>query len=169
MQKEVLAVLAEAHDFESYCQKMGAAREVLACYLEQAGDGKATPEELVISKRLTRQPQDYQKASLTAIAAQQLCGCGVELRPGQTVEYIITNANAVLPNDRARAWTLWEGWRGYDTRKYCEMLREAFGLFLIPMREAVCAISTAKETSLDPLDGRNSVERAVDGTLVARS
>ena len=34
------------------------------------------------------------KAGVTAIAAQQLFGSGVNLRPGQTVEYVITNAEA---------------------------------------------------------------------------
>jgi DNA polymerase elongation subunit (family B) len=81
---------------------------------------------LVISKRLTRPPCGYQKASLTAIAAQQIYGRDVELRPGQTVEYVITNSQARVPNDRVRAYALWEGWRGYDRRKYAELLRAAF-------------------------------------------
>ena len=38
---------------------------------------------------ITREPRDYQKAGVTAIAAQQLFGSGVKLRPGQDIEYII--------------------------------------------------------------------------------
>jgi hypothetical protein len=34
-----------------------------------------------------------------------------------------------LPDDRARAWTLWEGWRGYDVAKYMDALRKAFEPF----------------------------------------
>lgn len=36
---------------------------------------------------------------------------------------------APLPNDRVRAFELWEGWHGYDRRKYCELLEEAFEPF----------------------------------------
>ena len=83
-------------------------------------------EDLIVSKRLTREPRDYHKANQTAIAAQQLSGSGVRLRPGQTVEYIITDAGNRVPNDRVRAYALWDGWFGYDRRKYRELLRDAF-------------------------------------------
>src|SRR5208282_936846 len=86
-------------------------------------------EELVINWRLTRSPHDYKQASATAIAAKQLERAGVKLRPGETLQYIITDAEAELPDDRVRAWTLWEGWHGYDVKKYQEALREAFEAF----------------------------------------
>ena len=70
MQKQVLAILAEAHDGQSYCQKLEEARGVLERYLERLESGMVAVEDLVISKRLTRPPRDYQKASLTAVAAQ---------------------------------------------------------------------------------------------------
>ena len=34
-----------------------------------------------------------------------------------------------MPNDRVRAFALWEGWFGYDRKKYTAMLREAFEAF----------------------------------------
>ena len=92
--------------------------------------------ELVISKRITREPRDYQKAGVTAIAAQQLFGSGVKLRPGQTVEYIITDSESSVPNDRVRAFALWEGWFGYDRKKYAAMLREAFEPFVLCIPKA---------------------------------
>ena len=54
--------------------------------------------------------------------------------PGQTVEYVITDAEADVPNDRVRAYALWEGWFGYDRKKYAAMLREAFEPFEHPCR-----------------------------------
>ena len=131
MQHEVLAILAEAHDFESYLQKIETGRVVLANYEERLADGNVEIRELIISKRITREPRGYQKAGATAIAAQQLFGSGVKLRPGQTVEYIITDSNSSVPNDRVRAFALWEGWFGYDRKKYAAMLREAFEPFVL--------------------------------------
>ena len=131
MQHEVLAILAEAHDYESYFQKLEIARVVFANYEERLANGDVDIRELVISKRITREPRDYQKAGVTAIAAQQLFGSGVKLRPGQNIEYIITDSESAVPNDRVRAFALWEGWFGYDRKKYAAMLREAFEPFVL--------------------------------------
>jgi len=129
MQREVLLILAEAYDHESYLQKLEIARIVLARYEERLASGDVEIKDLVVSKRITKEPRDYQKAGVTAIAAQQLFGSGVKLRPGQTIEYVITDSESAVPNDRVRAFALWEGWHGYDRKKYAAMLREAFQPF----------------------------------------
>jgi len=54
----------------------------------------------------------------------------VQLRPGQTIEYVITDADSAVPNDRVRAYSLWEGFHGYDRAKYRAMLREAVAPFI---------------------------------------
>ena len=131
MQKDALAILAEAHDATSYAAKLEEARGVLARCLESIQDGSVAIEELVISKRITREPRGYSKASLTAIAAQQLYGSGVKLRPGQNIEYVITDADNKVPNDRVRAYAIWQGWQGYDRKKYQSMLEEAFEPFVL--------------------------------------
>ena len=92
---------------------------------------------------MTRELRDYAKAGLTAIAAQQLFGSGVKLRPGQTVEYVITYADNTVPNDHVRAFALWEGWQGYDREKYRKMLHEAFEPFEQYVRDEEAAVGTA--------------------------
>jgi DNA polymerase-2 len=126
MQREALAILAEARDFASYCAKLGEAREVYERYQARLREGSVAPEELVIRKRLTKAPASYQKNSSTAIAARQLDRAGVKLRPGENIEFIITDAGSSLLDDRVRAWTLWEGWRGYDVEAYGKALAKAF-------------------------------------------
>lgn len=50
------------------------------------------------------------------------------------------------PNDRVRAFALWEGWFGYDRKKHAAMLREAFEPFVL------CIPKTAETNHLlDPL------------------
>jgi len=110
----------------------GDGQDVLQRYLTQLEDGSIPIEDLIISKRITREPRNYQKASVTAIAAQQLFGNGIKLRAGETVEYVITAAKARVPNHRVRASSLWEAWHGYDRAKYAAMLREAFEPFERP-------------------------------------
>jgi DNA polymerase II len=136
MQHEVISILAGAHDRDSYLQKLEFARTVLARYEERLASGNVEIKDLVVSKRITKEPRDYQKAGVTAIAAQQLFGSGVKLRPGQNIEYIITDSECSVPNDRVRAFALWEGWHGYDRKKYAAMLREAFQPFELSPLEA---------------------------------
>ncbi len=130
MQKEVLALLAEARDYDGYCRRLEEAVRLVERYEDRLANGEIPVEDLIVSKRLTRAPRDYRKASHTAIAAQQLFGRGVRLRPGQTIEYIITDADSRVPNDRVRAFAAWEGFHGYDRAKYRALLREAFAPFL---------------------------------------
>jgi DNA polymerase-2 len=153
MQHEVLAILAEAHDFDSYVQKIKAARLVLAGYEERLSSGDVEIRELIVRKRITREPRDYQKAGVTAIAAQQIFGNGVKLRPGQTVEYVITDSESVVPNDRVRAFALWEGWFGYDRKKYTAMLREAFEPFVL------CIPKTPEENLLQDSFSEEELKR----------
>jgi DNA polymerase II len=153
MQHEVISILAEAHDYESYLQKLEIARIVLAGYEERLTSGDVEIKDLVVSKRITKEPRDYQKAGVTAIAAQQLFGSGVKLRPGQNIEYVITNAEANVPNDRVRAYALWEGWFGYDRKKYAAMLREAFEPFVL------CVPKRAEPVLLSDYISENDLKR----------
>jgi len=97
--------------------------------LARLADGSLNVEELVISKRLPRPPGAYRKDTATAIVARQLDRSGVKLRPGETIEYIITDADSKFPDDRFRAFTLWEAWRGYDVAAYRAALLDAFKPF----------------------------------------
>jgi len=144
MQQQVLEILAEAHHFESYCAKLEEARQVLDHCLDRLADGSMEVEELIIRKRLTRSPETYRKDTATAIVARQLDRSGVKLRPGETIEYIVTDAGSKFPDDRFRALTLWEAWRGYDVRQYQQALRDAFKPFehFAPARSAVAPASS---------------------------
>jgi DNA polymerase-2 len=135
MQQEALDILSEAHDFASYLLKLEEAREILRRCVESVADGSVEIKDLIVSKRLTREPREYRKANQTAIAAQQLFGNGVRLRPGQTIEYIITDSDNRVPNDRVRAYALWDGWFGYDRRKYTQLLQDAFDPLTMVYRE----------------------------------
>ena len=124
---------------------------MFANYEDRLANGEVDISELVVSKRVTREPRDYQKAGVTAIAAQQLFGSGVKLRPGQNIEYVITNAEAHVPNDRVRAYALWEGWFGYDRKKYASMLHEAFEPFVLCIRKRAEPVLLCDSISEDDL------------------
>jgi DNA polymerase-2 len=129
MQEEVLKILAEAHDATTYREKLAEAEEVLRKYLERLRAGKAEWAELVIRKRLTQYPRDYRRSSHVALAAQALDAHGVRLRPGEIIEYVITDAAAPLPADRVKPFTLVGGFHPYDAARYAALLESAFAPF----------------------------------------
>lgn len=151
MQHEVLSILAEAHDYESYVQNLASARIVLAGYEERLASGNVEVKDLIVSKRITKEPRDYQKEGVTAIAAQQLFGSGVKLRPGQNIEHSITDSDSPVPNDRVRALAFWEGSFGYDRKKYSAMLHEAFEPFVQCAPKAVDSNRLNDSSSEDQL------------------
>jgi DNA polymerase elongation subunit (family B) len=69
----------------------------------------------------------------TAIASRQMLEAGIELHPGQTIAYVVTNAGARNPNFRVRPLPLVGRKVRYDRRWYLNLLLEAseelFGLF----------------------------------------
>ncbi len=97
-------------------RKLEEARRILERTLDRLADGSMDVQELVISKRLTRAPEAYRKDTATAVVARQLDRSGVKLRPGEIIGYIVTDAGSKFPDDRFRAFTLWEAWHGYDVR-----------------------------------------------------
>jgi len=52
-----------------------------------------------------------------------------QLRPGEIIEYVITDAAAVLPADRVRPFTLVGGFHSYDAARYAKLLEDAFAPF----------------------------------------
>ncbi|MGB7623224.1 MAG: DNA polymerase domain-containing protein [Terriglobia bacterium] len=93
--------------------------------------GQMAPEELAISLRISRDPLDYKVASLTAIVSQELTARGVSLSPGERIQCIITDADAALPCDRAKALAHLDGTVTYDREKYEEFLFKAAESLLI--------------------------------------
>ena len=81
---------------------------------------------------LTREPQEYQHATLNAIVARQLMAAGVSLHAGESIQYIITNAQAGNPRERALAFEMFDAALGYDVEKYAELLLRAIATILQP-------------------------------------
>ena len=52
MHHEVLTILAEAHDYDSYLQKFETAREVFERYQDRLANGDVELRELVVCKRI---------------------------------------------------------------------------------------------------------------------
>jgi DNA polymerase elongation subunit (family B) len=124
-QLEMIKVLSDALSYEDFVKRIPAALQVLRGYVEKLLHGNVSVEELLVSKRLSKHPQDYAHDVFQAVAAKQLLAAGFDVYPGQTVRFLIVDADNRSPNNRVRAAELLNGRQRFDAQKYLEMLLEA--------------------------------------------
>jgi DNA polymerase elongation subunit (family B) len=132
-QAEVLRCLSEAGTLAELRTQIPQALEVVLTYRRYLQDGHATIEELAIAKSLTKEPQAYRHQTLSMIAAQELLARGVHLQAGDTIHYIMTDADAACPSDRVRAVAGIDGTWSYDVSAYDNLLLKAALVLLMPL------------------------------------
>ena len=144
-QAEVLRCLSEAGTLAELRKQIPQALEIVRTYRRYLYDGQAIAEELAITKSLSKEPQDYRHQTLSMIAAQELLARGVLLQAGDTIHYIITDADAACPADRVRAVAGLDGTWSYDVSAYDNLLLKAALVLLTPL--GVTATSLNKSTA----------------------
>jgi DNA polymerase-2 len=132
-QAEMLHCFNEARTIAELQDEIPAALKVIRAYRRYLYDGHATVEELAITKSLSRTPQTYRHQTLAMIAAQELLARGVSLQAGDSIHYIITDAEAAYPPDRVRAVAGLDGTWSYDVTAYDALLCKASLAVLSPL------------------------------------
>lgn len=144
-QAEVLQCFSQAHGLAALREQIPQVLEIVRTYRGMLREGHATVEELAIAKSLSQDPRDYRQQTLTVIAAQELLARGVPLQAGDTIHYIITDANAACPADRVRAVAGLDGSWSYDASAYDNLLLKAALVLLTPL--GVTATSLNESTA----------------------
>jgi DNA polymerase-2 len=144
-QAEVLRCLSQARTLAGLPEQIPQALEIARTYRRYLRDGHATIEELAIAKSLSKEPQAYHHRTLSMIAAQELLARGVSLQAGDTIHYIITDADAVYPPDRARAVDgLDETW-SYDVSAYDNLLLKAILVLVTPFGVTAASLNESTD------------------------
>jgi DNA polymerase-2 len=132
-QMEMLRVLASAKSCKELDMLVPRVIEIVCGYADALRSGQVPYQDLVITKRLSRDPMAYSKDTLLAIATKELLGSGVELSPGESIQYIITEERAGAKCDRVRPFAHYRAQEPYDTEKYTELLLRAVETVLTPL------------------------------------
>ncbi|MEM2947215.1 MAG: hypothetical protein QXN96_03130, partial [Candidatus Bathyarchaeia archaeon] len=111
--------------YEEFLERIPLALGVLKEYAEKLISKNVAIEELLIAKRLSKRPYDYAHDVFQAVAARQLMMAGFDVYPGQTVQYLIVDADNKNPIKRVVAAQLLGLRQRYDAHKYLEMLFDA--------------------------------------------
>jgi hypothetical protein len=131
-QRELIEKVAEATTRAERKAPLPQLLQIITRELDRLRCGQVPLHELVLTYHLSRDPEEYQTDTLSATVAGELAERGVTLNPGESVRYVITEYQADVPSDRARAWEFIDGSWGYDVARYTELLMRAVESVLVP-------------------------------------
>jgi len=132
-QREVLDILSSASNSAEFRELIPAAIEVAKKHVGLIRSGKVPAEKLVLERRLSKSPGEYESLSHQAIAAQQLGGQGRYIHAGQNIRYIITAGGATIKDNRAVSPELFEEGISYDAEAYVKLLATSFVNLFLPL------------------------------------
>jgi DNA polymerase elongation subunit (family B) len=133
-QMHMIRVLAKAPNSKAFLKKIPEAVEVLRGYVEKLKKRDVDVKDLIIAKQLSMHPHRYAHDVFQAIAAKQLMKEGIEVSAGQTVRYLITDAENKRTGKRVKAAELVNAETHFDVQKYVDMLILAGANILSPFK-----------------------------------
>lgn len=137
VQQAMLAVMAQAQDPAAF---LACLPEALAVAKDAAGRlrrREVAHEDLVILSRTRQSVEEYQSETATKVALRKLRDAGIELKPGQSVPYVITRSKGI-PDQRSVPAPLWGrgpfgGGTTYDVAAYLRLLARSIETLLSPL------------------------------------
>jgi len=95
-------------------------------------DGEVSIWDLIVTKRLSKNLENYRQKVSQVIAAEQLLKEGVEVSAGKSVRFLFTSAENKCYERRVKAEELIEEGANSDVRKYLLLLYSAASNILSP-------------------------------------
>lgn len=106
--------------------------EIIQHYVSVLKSGKANPLDLVLTRRITKEPDEYVNDSISAVVAKMIQKMGIRLSAGESIEFIITDQSG-KKNVKAKPLALYAYEDGYDVNKYTELVLKAAETLLLPL------------------------------------
>ncbi len=127
MQGEMFETLQDANDLGDFQRSIPRIIGILKRYAAKLGNG-ISAEELLITKRLSK--LDYSSAIPQSIISRKMLADGINLRPGNSIQYIIRDIGAKAKECKFVTREEFDG--VFDRRKYAELMVKAALVFLEP-------------------------------------
>ncbi len=118
LQRELLERMAKAGGLSDLRAMLPELRERVDAAVSGLRGGRTPIEELAVARRLSKAPERYVANTAAAAATRELCGRGVELRPGSKIRYLLADRGG-------RAMGFLDGTETPDVPRYEAMLLEA--------------------------------------------
>ena len=131
-QMEMIEALASADDSEAFVEKIPDALKVIKEYRRKLLNGEVPVWDLVVTKRLSKNLENYTQKVSQVIAGEQLLKEGFEVSAGKSVKFVFTSAKNKRYRRRVKAKELIEEGTNPDVRKYILLLYSAASNILSP-------------------------------------
>jgi len=131
-QIDMIKALSKASNAREFREKIPESLKVLRRHVNRLVDHEVSLDQLIIANQLSKRADRYSNKVFQAIAAQQLMKEGIEISAGQTVRYIITDADERRPDRKVKAAELTTKDTKYDIKKYLDLLLAAASNILSP-------------------------------------
>ena len=135
LQLKLLDVLSSARtreDFKKYSLK---AKRIMHSCLADLQAGNIPLEDLLVTIRPSRKPDEYVSNTRQALASRQLAAAGVKVEAGVKLSYLILDAHNSDHSKRVKVFQLLTGKERYDYQEYRKLCIRAFEGLIPPEME----------------------------------
>jgi DNA polymerase elongation subunit (family B) len=131
-QADMLEALSKAGNKEEFLERLPECIGILKRYHDRIRDGECALEDLVITKRISRDLDDYSQFNDQVAALMQLRKLGFRVNAGEKIRFVICDSSTKEPEKRVKVAELLEGDEKYDAGKYIELLLRSGAGMLVP-------------------------------------
>jgi DNA polymerase elongation subunit (family B) len=121
-QTEMINALATANNTVELRKKIPFALNIVKRYRQNLLDGDVPIQNLIISKRMSKNPERYRQHVSQVIAAEQPIKEGTKVHAGNSVKFLFTHSKDKRHDRRVKAAQLIEKGVEPDVRKYLMLL-----------------------------------------------
>ncbi len=124
-QMDMINVFSAANNSKEFMQKIPQALDVVKVYRQKLLNNEVPIEDLIVSKRLSKNPKHYKQHVSQVIAAEQLINEGSEVHAGTSVHFVYTDQKNKRFERRVRAEQLLDKGVNPDESKYLQLLYDS--------------------------------------------
>ncbi len=127
LQQEMLDRLAMCKDSKEFIATIPEVLDIVGHYVETIRSGSVPLEKLVITKRVSKEVEEYTQNNESLEALRQMKRNGFSVPPGEAIEYVMLSGE-----ERVKVAKFLDGDEAYDPEKYVEMALRAASELLVP-------------------------------------
>jgi DNA polymerase elongation subunit (family B) len=168
VQARMLGVLAEASSKEAFLALLPKAVDVLRRGAKALVDGRVPVHDLVVTKRVTKDLDDYVVMTAAVAALRQMKDRGFSVAPGDVVRYVVADEGSRRAERKVHVAEFLEGGERVDVEAYLRLLCRAGETLLSPFGytegKLLALCNRLDDVTPLPWDGAEETLPTKDGT-----
>ena len=132
-QKAMLGELSYANNAKEFTERLPRAVSILQAFAQRLKDGKVPPQDLVLTKAVTRQLEEYSVMTNSVAALKQMKTRGYTVEPGEYIRFVITDGQSRNSEKKVRVAEFIQGDEKPDVNEYMKLLCRAGETLFLPL------------------------------------